>query len=108
MADAHDPPDIYADQVALMTTEWGVILSLYAILPHVPVEIHDAAEAQGVQTNVRVPTELRGIVRLSHGHAKTLSILLKRMLKTYEEQIGEIPIPAPVIARHTITPEDWA
>jgi hypothetical protein len=47
------------------------------------------------------------LVNLCHPHFPS-PILLKRILKQYEEHSGEIQIPQGHIDRHHITPEEWA
>ena len=70
-------------------------------------ETVEAGGAENIPQNIRLPAELRGTVRMSHAHAKTLAILMKRMLKAFEQQSGEIQIPQPVMIRHEIIPEEW-
>jgi len=104
MLERQGVPDIYADQVAMLMTEWGLMLALQTIMP--PSGRFEPTGESG--ESVALPEELMGIVRLTHPHAKTLVILLKRILKAYEEQAGEIQIPPTQITRHNITAEEWA
>jgi hypothetical protein len=54
-----------------------------------------------------MPTELKALVRMSHPHAKALAMLLKRVLKAYEQEAGEIVIPSPVVERHQLSAAEW-
>ena len=107
MPDGQDPPDIYTDQVGMVITEWGFIFLLNTISPTISQETTALGETEGFRQNVTLPAELRGTVRMSHAHAKTLAILMKRALKLFEEQSGEIRLPNQVVAKHKITDEDW-
>jgi len=104
MPDGPGVPDILVDQIGIMTTEWGVILMLNTLLPQNAVETLPSDE---IQTNIHMPVELRGLARLTYAHAKITTILLKRILKRYEENSGEIQIPQSAVDRHHILPADW-
>jgi hypothetical protein len=44
---------------------------------------------------------------MSHTHAKAFAIILKRQLKAYETQVGEIKLPGLVAANLQFSPEEW-
>ncbi len=48
------------------------------------------------------------VVRMSPEHAKTLAMLLRRLLKTYEyEQKSIINLPTEMYSKLGLPPEDW-
>ena len=89
-------PDIYADLVQIVSTEFSIILGLRAIpLPHL------------MQSDQDDPPELKGIIRLSQTQAKIFAIMLKRALKGLEDQNGPIPLPTGFIEQVHPTDNEW-
>lgn len=98
-------PDIYTDLVNVLVSDWGVSMGFrrttvpFDGLP----ETGGAVEA----ATVDLPTDLKAVVRMSHSHAKALTIQMRKLLKRYEEKIGKIEIPGAVMERLGIQREDW-
>lgn len=107
MADEQNYADIHCDQIGMMTTEWGVMLFLSAFLPPASYETLAEEGVTGPDVTVQLPAELKAVVRMSHSHAKTTVVLLKRMLKQFEQRSGEIIIPPRVREHNGITDEEW-
>jgi hypothetical protein len=85
-------PDLYADAVQIGLGPFGVVLML------------------GMQPGQPGAPPIRTAnVRMSLEHAKVLSILLKRQLKQFEEQMGEdIPLHPQLCTQLGISKtEDW-
>ena len=91
-------PDIYADLVQIVSTEFGIILGLRAIPLLDPMQSDEEEDA---------PPELKGIVRLSRTQAKIFAIVLKRALKELEDQNGPIPLPAGFVEQIQPTEDEW-
>jgi hypothetical protein len=104
----NEVPDIYSDFVHIMASDWGIVMALRATgIPALPME-GPPSTAVPVQTGTfQVPTELKAVVRMSHPQAKALAMLLKRVLKAYEQTAGEIIIPMQVVERHQLSAEEW-
>ncbi len=85
-------PDLYADAVQIGLGPFGIVLML------------GMQAGQPGAPQVRVAN-----VRMSLEHAKVLSILLKRQLKQFEEQMGEdIPLHPQLYTQLGISKtEDW-
>jgi hypothetical protein len=75
---AGEPFDAYADGVQVAVSPFTVILA-FTVAP--------AGGQPGTVTAVRL-----GDVRMSHEHAKVMAIVLRKQIKAYEEQVGEIPL----------------
>ena len=89
-------PDIYADQFRVTVGVFGVNLSFSLAEPH-PVQ-------GGVARNA----EEKATIRMSLQHAKVIAMMLRRQLKSYEEQSAtDIQIPQNVYAALGIAEEDW-
>jgi hypothetical protein len=90
---AEGVPDLYIDQCRINVAPFG---------GSVTCGLSSANAAPG-QTQVRDVVTLR----MSLEHMKVLAMLLKRQLKTYEEQAGNINIPRQVYNSLALSPEDW-
>lgn len=53
------------------------------------------------------PFDLKAIVRLNHEDAKIFAIFLKRALKSYEEEAGEIPFPPGFADAIELSADEW-
>jgi hypothetical protein len=98
-------PDIYTDFVGFMVSDWGIVMALRATA--LPLEAPPSAGVTVQSGTVQIPSELKAIVRMSHPHAKALAMLLKRVLKAYEQTAGEIIIPSVVMELHQLSAEEW-
>ncbi|MDE2785037.1 MAG: hypothetical protein OXL37_00085 [Chloroflexota bacterium] len=95
-------PDIHADLVQIVSTEFGIILGLRALsFPHAMQADEQGSEDEDVHP------ELKGIVRLSPTQAKIFAIMLKRALKELEDQDGTIPLPSGFIEQVRPTQDEW-
>ena len=54
-----------------------------------------------------MPTELKAVVRLGQTQAKMFAILLKRSLKEYEQDAGNIPLPSDFADHLDMSPDEW-
>ena len=89
---ADEAPDIYCDGVAVGLTPYDVLLELS----------RRPAKLDG-KDSVHV-----GTVRMSLEHAKVLAVVLKRHLKTYEDQSGAIPMHPELMHKLGVSKiEDW-
>ena len=86
-------PDFYVDQVRINIGPFGGSMVCGLSAPN-PTPGH--AEVRDVAT-----------LRMSLEHMKVLAMLLKRQLKTYEDQAGMINIPRQIYNNLGISPEDW-
>lgn len=99
-------PDFYSDFVQISLSDWGVVLGFRTTMP--PLEPPTEEVDPGQVPVVRVEIPLKAIVRLAHGHAKALAIILKRNLVAYEKRADmEIQIPQAVRERLNILPDEW-
>lgn len=95
MPDAEPVPDVYADQFIVTTTLWGAALSFSKMPPH-------PAPGQPPQG---MP---QAVIRMSMHHAKVMAMILKRSIKNWERENGEIHIPPAALNQMGLSPEDWA
>ncbi len=88
-------PDVYADQFLVSASAYGVALSFLKSPPH-------PAPGQTPQP------DRQATVRMSMAHAKVMTLVLRKHLKTWERETGvEIVIPHEVLNQLGISPEDW-
>ena len=80
-----DVPDVYADHVQVMTTEWGVLMGFRAT--SFPIDIPIGISAV---ESIQVETQLTAIVRMGHVHAKALAVILRNHLKDYESRTARL------------------
>ena len=103
-------PDIYTDFVNVLVSDMGVAFGFrltslpWEALPGPSSNVEGAQVGEG---QISIPTELKAVVRMTHSHAKALTIQMKKILKTYEERKGEIQLPDSVAQRINFQPEDW-
>lgn len=84
-------PEYYGDVFYLRSSPWGVALTLTASSPKENIYEHDVC-----------------VVRLSHETAKTLSMVMRKHLKHYEEDTKtSITIPDKVMSNLGLNEEDW-
>ena len=96
MAEEGDVPDIYIDQFRMTVGVFGVNMTFALSEPH---------PAQG---GVPRTAEEKVRLRMSLQHAKTVAMLLRRQLKTYEDNTAtKIELPAGVYTSLGIAEEDW-
>lgn len=91
---AEEPPDFYVDGFRVTVTPYGVNLTFSRSVPHPTPAGREAGEPQV-------------ILRMSLEHAKTVSMLLRKQLKTYEAENGEINLPPGLYTGLGIAREDW-
>jgi len=89
-----ETPDVYADQFIVTAGVWGVAMSFGKSPPH-------PTPGQAPQA---VP---QAVVRMSLEHAKVVSLILRRQLKAWENENGEINVPHAVFNQLGLSPEDW-
>lgn len=76
-------PDFYADQVNMNVSPFGVNIAFGTrSFDGEPDEDDPVGQA-----------ETKGIVRMGHLHAKIVTMMMARILKSYEEREGVIRIP---------------
>ena len=102
--DSGGVPDVYVDFVQVATSGLGVFLGLHAASP-LHLASLDSDDREG--TFIGSATELKAKVRFSLGGAKTFSILLRRALREYEEQQGEIPLPLGFQGQANVSEDEW-
>lgn len=95
MASDPDVPEFYVDQFTTTAGVYGVAMTFGLAPPH---------PSPGPQATSKELVRLR----MSLEHAKVMTMLLKRQLKRYEEEMGAaINIPMKVYHSLGISPEDW-
>lgn len=83
--------EFYSDVYFLRSSPWGVSITFAVTPPKDGIEGHDVC-----------------LVRMSHQTAKSLSMMLRKQLKTYERGTKtEITIPLDVMNKLELAPEDW-
>ena len=103
MPDTQGVPEIYADFVQIATGELGIFLGFRAITPLVlPLQAAGDLEAPS-----EMPNELKAIVRFNQAHAKAFAIMLKRSLKNYEQDFGEISLPPGFAQQLDLAVDEW-
>lgn len=87
-------PELYTDAVQIALSPFGVLLA-FAMQP-------------AGQTGSMAPIKVCNL-RMSLEHAKVLSILLKKQLKAFEENMGaDIPLPQQLYTQFGLSKmEDW-
>ena len=95
MPDMDPTPEFYADGFQVTTTPFGVNMTFSLREPHPnptkPVATNDMAT-----------------VRMSPEHAKIVSMMLIKQIRTYEREAGlTIALPQEVYAQLGIAEEDW-
>ena len=89
-------PDIYTDSVAIASNVWGFTLSFGTR----PLEQATSDEHLPGETKVRI--------RMGHGHAKVLAMMMRRVVKQHEDRIGEpVKIPDGVMEALGLQDADW-
>lgn len=89
-------PDIYTDSVSIASNVWGFTLSFGTR----PIEQATSEEF--------IPGEPKVRVRMGHGHAKVLAMMMRRVLKEHEEKSGApIQLPDDVMDNLELTDEVW-
>jgi len=84
-------PEYYGDVYYLRSTPWGVTVTFSVTPPKDGIEEHDVC-----------------VVRLSHETAKTLSMMMRKQLKTYERDTDTIiAVPKQVMNNLGLAEEDW-
>lgn len=84
-------PEYYGDVLYLRNSAWGFAITFTASPPKDGFEEHDVC-----------------VVRLGHETAKTLSMMIRKQLKTYEMDMkATIAIPQHVMDKLGLTEEDW-
>jgi hypothetical protein len=86
-------PDIYFDGAAIMLSPFDALLTLTRRSP-----LTEGTPGQPV-----------AIIRMSHEQAKVLTIMLRRTLKSHEDQLGtKIPLHPVIYSELGVSPkEDW-
>lgn len=92
MSDA--APDLYADSVQIFMGPFGLVLEF---------------GVQNPRNTGQTPPKPLATVRMSPEHAKIMTILLKRNLRQFEQQVGsDIPLHPAVATQLGISKkEDW-
>lgn len=103
MQDNQGVPEIYADVAQIAVSNVGIFLGFRAINP---VRLL-SQEAINPETQQTVPAELKAVVRLTPTDAKILAIMLKRALKGYEQDSGEIPLPPEFAPTVNLGDDEW-
>ena len=94
MPDADLVPDVYADQFTMTTSIWGTALSFAKLPPHpTPGQAPQSAP--------------QAVVRMSLQHAKVMTMIMKKQLRSFEMEGGEISIPPAALNAMGLSPEDW-
>jgi hypothetical protein len=103
MPEPHRVPEIYADFVRIVTGELGTFLGILSIKPMdlVPSGPDDS------DGSPEMPSELKAVVRLGQTQAKMFAILLKRSLKDYEQDAGNIPLPSDFADQLDMSSDEW-
>jgi hypothetical protein len=89
-----DVPDLYVDSFRVTVGTYGVNLTFALGPPHT-----DPGE-QAIATP-------RVVLRMSLEHAKAVAMLLRKQLRTYERDNGEINLPPQVYTGLGYAREDW-
>ena len=96
-----DVPDIYTDSVRASLNVWGLTLS-FGIRSVDPEDLPEGAETMSA------PRDTKALVRMGHLHAKVMTMIMRRLLKEYEENAGEdIHIPDEIASPLNLQEEDW-
>ena len=87
MPEENAPVTIHADTFRITVGNLGVYVGAFEITPQTAMLLDGAADGEFL-------TELKAVVRMGPMQAKMLAILLKQALQDYEQQNGEIALPA--------------
>ena len=103
MPETQGIPEIYADFAQISAGPLGIFLGFSAVnaTGMFPQGENDP-EAQPETSN-----ELKAVVRFTHANAKLLAILLKRTLKEYEQNSGEILLPPGFDEVVNLAADEW-
>lgn len=103
MPDAQRVTEVYADVARINVGDTSVFLGFYAIDPMsmLSLDARDSELPEGASL------ELKSVARLSHTNAKIFAMLLKRFLKEYEEDSGEIPLPSAFLEAVGLADDEW-
>lgn len=101
-----EPLDIYTNQTVLQITPWDFAVR-FGLLPVKRAEDATAGQIEAKSIEEEVIIENIGTVRMSHVQAKVIAVLMRRIIKSWEESEGEIKIPNSIARRNDITDEDW-
>ncbi len=96
-------PEIYADLTQIATINLGTFLGFHAFSA-TDVLTSGASDSE---TEPEITYDLKAVVRLTHEDAKIFAIMLKRALKDYEQDFGEIILPQEFIALVDLTANEW-
>jgi len=90
-----EPFDVYADAFLITLSPFGANVSF---------EVREAHPSpQRSQTTTRL-----GTVRMSLEHLKVMVVMMKKQVKTLEEQSGvTYGVPTNILSQLQIPPEDW-
>jgi hypothetical protein len=84
-------PEYYSEVFSIRTNPWGVAITFAVASPKDGIEAHDSC-----------------VVRLGHETAKTISMMLRNQLKSYERDTNTtIAIPQKVMSDLGLAPENW-
>ena len=103
MSDARLVSEVYADIAQISAGGLGVFMGFYAVDATELFSV-ERGETEGRRED---PFDLKAIVRLSHEDAKIFTIFLKRALKVYEEEAGEILLPQGFAEGIELAADEW-
>ena len=103
MPDTQGVPEVYADLAQISAGRLGVFMGFYAIDPTDMFSF----ERGDTESPGEDPFDLKAIVRFNHEDAKIFVILLKRALKGYEQEAGEILLPSGFADAIELSAEEW-
>lgn len=92
-------PDVYADFCEISTNLWGATLLFSQSVQPPEIEVEKGQSRQ--------KAELKAVVRLSVLHAKVLTMLLKRNIRSWEAANGPLSISAEALNQMGLSWEDW-
>ena len=81
----------------------GVFLGFRAVNPMSLLSL----EATDAEAPSEASLELKAVARFSHTNAKIFAILLKRFLKEYEEDSGEILLQPAFVEAFGLEDDEW-
>ena len=87
-------PDLYVDSFRITITPYGVNLTFARSEPH-PAPAAARQEAP------------QAVLRMSLEHAKSIAMLMRKQLKAYERENGEINLPPGLYTNLGVAREDW-
>ena len=103
MPETQGVPEIHADFAQIAASDLGIFLGFSAINPMgmFPLEARDS------ETQPETPYELKAVVRFTHADAKIFAIMLKRALKGYEQDSGEVLLPPGFAKEVNLAADEW-